>query len=70
MIHRETLDFVQGKENPHQERLVLVLQRQCESVDNGTQNFQQFRDTIVSLCFIDELEEHIVDASPNRGTQV
>jgi hypothetical protein len=33
-------------------------------------DFEQLSDSIMSLCFIDELEEDVVDGSPNKSSQV
>ena len=38
MIHRQTLDLVQGDEDAHEEGLVLLLERQSEAVDDGPQD--------------------------------
>lgn len=65
MIHAQALDLVHWQQDPSQEQLVLLLKGQRKSVDDGTQNLQQFGDTIVSLRLIHELEEDIVDRSSN-----
>jgi hypothetical protein len=40
---------------------VLFFQRQCKPVDNGAKNFKQLCNAIEALCFIDELEEDVID---------
>lgn len=49
---------------------MLVLQRQGKTVDDRTQDFQQLGDTVVTLGFIDKVEENVVDAPADRGPQV
>jgi len=61
MIHAETLDLVERNQNSCQEEFVLFLKRQGETVDDGSQDFQQLCDTIEPLGFIGELEEDVVD---------
>lgn len=63
MVHAEALHFVHGQEHSSQEELVFLLQRQSESVDNGTQDFEQLSDSVVAFCFVHELEEDVVDGS-------
>lgn len=40
MVHAQALDLVHGKQDPGQEKLVLLLEGQGESVDDGAQDFQ------------------------------
>lgn len=61
---------MQRKENPHQEGLVLLLQWKCEAVDDRTEYLQQFRDAIMPLRLVDEMEEDVVDATSDRCTEV
>lgn len=49
---------------------MFFFERQCETVDDGAENFQQLRDTVVSLGLVHELEEDVVDGSPDECTQV
>lgn len=49
---------------------MFLLERQCETVDNGAQNFQQLSDSIVSFGLIHELEENVVDRTSDVGPQV
>lgn len=70
MIHAKTLHLVKRNQNTGQEELMLFLERQSEAVDNRPENFQQFRDTIEALSLVDELEEYVVDRSPNVGSEV
>lgn len=65
MIHAKTLHFVQWNENPCQEQLVFFFQRQGKAVDDTTQDFKQLSNTIETLCFINELEEDVVDRAAN-----
>ena len=61
---------MQGNEQPHEERLVLLFERQGESVNDGSQNLQELSDPIVSFRLVNEIEEHVVDASPDGSSQV
>lgn len=44
---------------------MFFLQRKGKAVDDRTQDFQQFCDSIESLSLICELEEDVVDRSAN-----
>jgi len=61
MIHAETLDLVERNQHSCQEKLVLLLKRQGETVDDRAQDFQQLCNTIKPLGFVGELEEDVVD---------
>lgn len=65
MVHAQALDFVHRKKNTSQKEFVFLLQWQSKAVDDRTQNLQQFSNAVVSLCFIHELEENVVDGSSN-----
>lgn len=65
MVHAQALHLVHGQQNTSKEQLVLLLQWQCKSVDDRTQDLQQFGNTIVPLSFVHELEENVVDRAPN-----
>jgi hypothetical protein len=49
---------------------VLLLERQSETVDDRTENLEQFGNSIVPFRFVDEVEEDIVHRSSNEGSQV
>jgi hypothetical protein len=49
---------------------VLLLQRKRETVDDGAQNLQQLRDAVEAFCFVDELEEDVVDGPSDVRPQV
>ncbi len=48
---------------------MLLLERQCETVDDGAQDLEQLGNAIVALGLIDELEEDVVDGSSDEGSQ-
>ena len=52
MVDRERLDLVQRHQHLEQERLVLLLQRQREAVDDAAQDLEQFGDTVVSFGLV------------------
>lgn len=49
---------------------MLFLQRQGESIDNGSKNLQKLSNSIEALRFIDELEEDVVDGATDERAQV
>jgi hypothetical protein len=49
---------------------VFFLQRQGKAIDDGSQNFEKLSNAIEPFRFIDELEEYIVDRTPNVRPQV
>ena len=57
-------------EHTGQERLVFLLERKGESVDDGTEYFQELGDSVVSLGLVDELEEYVVDRTTNERSEV
>lgn len=61
MIHAQTFDFVQWNQDSCQKKLVLFFQRQGKAVDDRSQNLEKLCDAVESLCFVNELEEHVVD---------
>lgn len=66
MIHAEALHFVEWNQDPRQKQFVFLLQRQRETINNGSQDFQQFCNSIKAFGLIYELEEHVV----NRATDI
>ena len=40
---------------------MLVLQGQCETVDNGTQDLKQLSDAVVAFGLVDEAVENRID---------
>jgi hypothetical protein len=61
---------VQRYQDSGQEKLVFLLQWQCETIDNRPKDFEQFRNAIESLCLVDELEENVVDGAANVRAEV
>ena len=49
---------------------MLLLKRKGESIDDGAKNLEQLGDPVVPLCLVDELEEDVVDRSPNKGAEI
>lgn len=70
VIHAQALHFVQGNEHSSEEELVLLLQWQSKTINDGSQNLEKFSNAIESLGFVDELEEDIVDGATNVGAEV
>jgi hypothetical protein len=70
VIHAQALDLVQRYQDSGQEKLVLLLQWQSETIDDRSENFEQFRDAIESLCLVDELEENVVDGAADVRAEV
>ena len=53
-----------------EEKLVLFLQGQSKTIDNGSENFKEFGNSVKSFGLVDELEEDIVDGPTNVGAEV
>ena len=53
--------LVEGDERPGEELLVLVLERERESVDDAPQDLQQLGHPVVPLRLVDEAVEHVRD---------
>jgi hypothetical protein len=70
MVHTQTLDFMQWNQDSGEEQLMFFLERQRETIDDRSQDLKKLSDAIESLCFIDELEEHIVDGPSNVRAQI
>lgn len=70
MVHAEALDLVQRNKHSGEKELVLLLQWQCEPVDDGTENLEEFGNAIEPLGLVDKLEEDVVDGAPNVGSKV
>ena len=51
---------MQRDENASEECFVFFLEWQSKTIDDGPKDFQQLRNTIMSLGFVDELEENVV----------
>jgi hypothetical protein len=61
---------MQRKKNTRQKSLVLFLERQSKSIDDRSQNFKQLSDPIMSLGFVNEMKEDIVDRSPDESAKI
>jgi len=70
VVHAETLDLVQGNEHSGKEKLVLFLQWQRKTINDGTEDFKKFGNAVESLSLIDELEEDVVDGAAYVGAKV
>jgi hypothetical protein len=70
MIHAQALDLVKWDQHSGQEQFVLFLEGQSEAVDDGTQDLEKLRNTIKPFRFVRELEEDIVNGSPDIGPKV
>ena len=70
VLHRETLDFVERNKNAHQERLMFVLEGQCKSVDDRSEDLKEFSNAIMPLRLIDEVVEHVVNGAPDGCAEI
>jgi hypothetical protein len=61
---------VQRDEHSCEEQLVLLLQGQRKSVDDGAEDFKELGDAIESLSLVNELEEDIVDRTTDVRAEV
>mmetsp|Transcript_7751 Transcript_7751/g.17863 ORF Transcript_7751/g.17863 Transcript_7751/m.17863 type:complete len:265 (+) Transcript_7751:560-1354(+) len=59
VIERNTLGLVQRNQGTDQELQMLLFQGNRESVNNGSQNLQQFTNSIVAFRFVDKAIENI-----------
>mmetsp|Transcript_36944 Transcript_36944/g.117572 ORF Transcript_36944/g.117572 Transcript_36944/m.117572 type:complete len:234 (-) Transcript_36944:494-1195(-) len=66
---RQRLHLVQGNQGADEEVLVLLLEGQCEPVDDATEDLQQLPNTVVHLTLVDHLEERMLDALPDERAQ-
>mmetsp|Transcript_45818 Transcript_45818/g.147118 ORF Transcript_45818/g.147118 Transcript_45818/m.147118 type:complete len:304 (+) Transcript_45818:779-1690(+) len=48
---------------------MLVLERQCETVDDAAEYFQKLTNTVVSLALVDDLEEDVLDGPADEGAE-
>ena len=52
MIQREAFDLVQRQQDSTEERLVLLLEREGEAVDDRAEDLEQLGDAVVALGVI------------------
>jgi hypothetical protein len=55
------IDLVKGQQHSHQERLVLLFQWNCKTIDYAAQHFQQLGYSVVSFRLVNERVEDVVD---------
>mmetsp|Transcript_13315 Transcript_13315/g.39612 ORF Transcript_13315/g.39612 Transcript_13315/m.39612 type:complete len:303 (+) Transcript_13315:741-1649(+) len=67
VVEAHALGLVQRDERALQEHEVLLLQRDCEAVDDGPQDLQQLADPVVALRLVDEAVEHVGDGLADEG---
>ena len=60
---------MQRYQNLCEERLVFRFERQGKPIDNGSQYLKQFRYPIMTLRFIDKVEEDVIDRPPDETTK-
>ena len=70
VVQRQALYFMQRDQNPRQKGLVLLLEWKREAIDDRSQDLQQFRDPVVSLRFVDKVEEDIINRPPDKCAEV
>ena len=70
MVESEGFGFVERDESSSEEGLVFFLERESESVDDGSEDFEEFGDSVVSFGLVDELEEDVVDGSTDEGSEI
>lgn len=54
MVNGQALHLVQRQQRFEQERLVFLLQRQGEAVDDGPENLEQLGNAVVMFGLVDE----------------
>ena len=70
MVEGEGFGFVQGDEDSGEEGFVFFFEREGESVDDGSEDFEELGDSVVTFGFVDELEEDVVDGTTDEGSKV
>lgn len=70
VVERQRLGLVQGDEDPREESLVFLLEREGEPVDDGPEYLEELGDPVVSLGLVNELEKDVVDGSTNESSEV
>jgi len=70
VVESEGFGLVQGDEDSGEEGLVFFFEREGESVDDGSQDFEEFGDSVVTFGFVDKLEEDVVDGATDEGSEV
>lgn len=70
VVHAETFYLVHGQQHSGEEELVLLLERQSETVDDGSKNFEELCYAVEALSLVAELEEDVVDGAANVGSEV
>jgi hypothetical protein len=68
MVKSERFDLVKGYERASKECLMFFFQWQRETIDDGSENFKQFCNAIVSFGVVNELEEDVCDRSSDECT--
>jgi len=66
-VHPHRFGLVQGDQNPPQEDLVLLLQRQRKPTNYAPKNLQQLSDPIVPLSLKHKLKKQVVNGFPYVG---
>lgn len=61
---------MQRNQHSSQEELVLLLQGQSKTVDDGTKNLEKLSNSVETLSFIDELEEDVVYRATNVRSKI
>jgi hypothetical protein len=70
VVEGERLGLVERDEDAGEERLVLLLERECKAVDDGAEDLEQLGDAVVALRLVDKLEENVVDRPPDEGPEI
>jgi len=68
VVEGDALWFVQGNEGPDQKLEVLLLERNGKSVDDATENLEEFSDTVVAFRFVYELVKEVRNGSADKGS--
>ena len=61
---------MQGNKNTSQEGLVLIFQRNGKTVNDGSKNFQELCNAVMTFSLVDELEEYVIYRTANEGSEV
>mmetsp|Transcript_8007 Transcript_8007/g.24065 ORF Transcript_8007/g.24065 Transcript_8007/m.24065 type:complete len:237 (-) Transcript_8007:424-1134(-) len=68
LLNCATRWLVKRDECSGKELFVLILERECEAIDNTSQNLKELSNTVVSFGLIDESIENIADGLSDKRT--
>mmetsp|Transcript_14387 Transcript_14387/g.26026 ORF Transcript_14387/g.26026 Transcript_14387/m.26026 type:complete len:216 (+) Transcript_14387:620-1267(+) len=68
MIEGNALWLVKRNEGTHQKLQMLLFERNGKAIDNATENFQEFTDTIVTFRLVHKAVKDVGNGATDKGT--